>query len=287
MREYVDTYIAQLDQYNNVDCLRIEHRTDFSEWVPGGFGTADAVIVRDTTLEIHDLKYGQGVKVSAFENTQLQLYALGVYAELGFLHDIDHIKMVIHQPRLDNYSEDTITPEELMRFGEYIKAKAQESISNPTYRPGGEVCKWCKAKFVCKARAMQALQSVDSTLSDTEIALLYQNAINAKTWAADTISHIESLAANGTPVPGHKLVAGRSVRKWRDNAAEILAEHGIEPYKPALKTITDVEKELGKKDAAKILEAASIKPEGSPTLAPVSDKRPAITTTTADFPQEI
>lgn len=284
MLDYINTYISQLDIGGNHHI--VEHKTDFSEWVPGGFGTADAVIVRGSTLEIHDLKYGKGIMVSATANAQLRLYALGVYSELGFSHDIDQIKMAIHQPRLDHYSEETLSPDELMAFGERIKAAAQETITNPTYRPSPSTCQWCRAKYACKARALQAIEAVEHTLKDTEIAALYQMALLAKSWAADTISHIEALAVDGTPVPGHKLVAGRSVRKWLDNAADILTANGVEPYKPTLKTITDVEKELGKKDAAPILKAATTKPEGNPTLAPAADKRPAITTTSADFPQE-
>ncbi|WP_034650122.1 DUF2800 domain-containing protein, partial [Corynebacterium vitaeruminis] len=55
----------------------IEQRLDFSHVVPGGFGTGDCVIIAEPTLQIIDLKYGQGVMVEAEENPQLMLYALG------------------------------------------------------------------------------------------------------------------------------------------------------------------------------------------------------------------
>lgn len=38
----------------------IEQRLDFSHVVPGGFGTGDCVIIAEPTLQIIDLKYGQG-----------------------------------------------------------------------------------------------------------------------------------------------------------------------------------------------------------------------------------
>ncbi|VEH06366.1 phage-associated protein [Corynebacterium kutscheri] len=38
----------------------IEQRLDFSHIVPGGFGTGDCVIIAEPTLQIIDLKYGQG-----------------------------------------------------------------------------------------------------------------------------------------------------------------------------------------------------------------------------------
>lgn len=90
---------------NNSDALfKIEQRLDFSEWVPDGFGTGDFVIIADGTMEVCDLKYGKGVPVSANNNKQMMLYALGAIAEFNFLYDIQKVRMTIIQPRLDGYS---------------------------------------------------------------------------------------------------------------------------------------------------------------------------------------
>lgn len=51
----------------------IEQRVDFSRWVEGGFGTADALIIADGTLKICDYKHGLGVLVRAEENPQLMM----------------------------------------------------------------------------------------------------------------------------------------------------------------------------------------------------------------------
>ena len=81
----------------------IEARLDFSRWVPEGFGTGDMVIVADGILEVIDLKYGKGVPVSAVENTQMRLYALGAYDVNEYLYDIKTVRMTIVQPRLIAY----------------------------------------------------------------------------------------------------------------------------------------------------------------------------------------
>ncbi len=52
---------------------------DYSRWAKQGFGTADALIIANNTIEVIDLKYGKGVKVDAQNNPQLMLYGLGAF----------------------------------------------------------------------------------------------------------------------------------------------------------------------------------------------------------------
>ena len=78
--EYVDFCIETIEAVRT-SCpdplILVEHRLDFSEYVPGGFGTGDLVIVADGVLEIADFKGGRGVRVEADHNSQLMLYGLG------------------------------------------------------------------------------------------------------------------------------------------------------------------------------------------------------------------
>ena len=99
VQEYLD-YVGSLKG----ECF-IEQRVDFSPWVPEGFGTADFICIGDNTLTVVDLKFGKGVKVFAEDNTQEILYALGAWHEYGFMFDIETIKIVIVQPRLDHIDE--------------------------------------------------------------------------------------------------------------------------------------------------------------------------------------
>jgi hypothetical protein len=52
---------------------------------------------------------------------------------------------------------------------------------------------------------------------------------------------------------------------------------------PELKTITDITKILGKKKFEELLNPYLEKPQGKPTLAPVSDKRPEFIPGDDDF----
>ena len=87
---------------------------------------------------------------------------------------------------------------------------------------------------------------------------------------------------------------GRSIRKYVGSEEEIVRQcegAGYDQallYERKLLTITNMEKLMGKKQFAEVLGAYVEKPEGKPTLAPESDKRPAITNNSAaeDFADE-
>ena len=115
------TYYAGLvmEHYNaagdNAE-LMIEQRVDFSDWVPEGFGTSDAIIINDDTIEVIDLKYGKGIRVDAEGNSQMRLYALGACAMFGDLYDFSKVCMTIVQPRLDHVSTDEISLNDLQEW---------------------------------------------------------------------------------------------------------------------------------------------------------------------------
>ena len=111
MAEYTETYkTIVLEKYNAARAktkdalLLVETRLDFSGYVPEAFGTADAIIIADGTMEVIDFKYGKGVKVSATDNPQMKIYAIGAYNRFTFEYNIDRVRMTIAQPRIDNLS---------------------------------------------------------------------------------------------------------------------------------------------------------------------------------------
>ena len=69
--------------------------------MPEGFGTGDLLIVADHVLTVIDFKYGKGVAVEAEWNPQMMLYGLGALELFDALYDIETIRMVIYQPRLE------------------------------------------------------------------------------------------------------------------------------------------------------------------------------------------
>ena len=277
--------------------LLVETRVDFSDWVSEGFGTCDAMILSGDTLHIVDLKYGKGVRVDAEENTQAVLYALGALSDFGMIYNINRVTVAICQPRLDHISEWSLSRDELMRWGERIKQGADLALSENAPRiPSEKACQWCKAKAQCPALAklteetiLSGFDSVDSpnpdTLSDAQLRAALDSKKLILAWFESVEDLIKSRLDAGLPFAGFKLVAGRSLRVWRDEkSAEIaLVEAlGDDAHTTKLISVAQAEKALGKAGAA-MLEGLIVKPEGAPTIAPESDKRPAINISAKDF----
>lgn len=264
----------------------IEQRLDFSHVVPGGFGTGDCVIIAEPTLQIIDLKYGQGVMVEAEHNPQLMLYALGALNAFGSLYDINEVAVTIFQPRRSNVSTWRAPVAELEAWAEQVvKPRAALAASGDGEFAPGEWCRFCKLAPTCRTRAEANLAlakyefAPPAEFSDAEIAQVLAQLPDLKAWAADVEAHALSLAVNqGKTRPGFKLVEGRSIRKYSDEAAvaQTAEAAGVDVWDRKLKTITALEKQLGKKRFSDLLGDLVVKPAGKPTLVPESDKRPAL-----------
>jgi len=307
MMEFLDSYVNfVLERYTaaKASCsdpvIMLEQRLDFSEWVPEGFGTGDVVIISDNSLEIIDLKYGQGVPVSAEGNHQMRLYALGAHNTLGVLYGFETVIKTICQPRLNSISSSEITLKDLLTWAEEeLKPAALIAHEGGGEFKSGDHCQFCRARQQCRARAEANLQLAkmdfkkSDLLSDDEIAEVLAKADQLAKWAKDVQDYALLQACDhGKHFPGWKLVEGRSNRKYSNEKAvsQTLIAAGYSKdliFAPqSLLGITAMEKAIGKKDFSNLLKDLIIKPAGQPTLAPESDKRPAISSlqsATADF----
>lgn len=265
----------------------LEVRVDFSKYVKDGFGTGDCIIVSDNVLEIIDFKYGKGVRVEAAGNPQMKLYALGAYLEYNTLFDIDSVRMTIFQPRLSGVqSSDEITVKELLEWAEkYVKPRAKLAYKGEgEFAPSEEVCKFCRAKAQCKARADKNLKLFDEApdvllLTPEDAGKILEQAGDIQSWLADLESLVSSTLLAGQPVEGWKMVEGRSNRRFADELKVVAAmkSAGYDEsllYERKLITLTQMEKDFGKKAVAETLGELIVKPQGKPTLAPAKDKRP-------------
>lgn len=294
MLDYVEVYVnAVLERASGGSTVFLEQRVDFSPWVPEGFGTGDAVILNDGRLEIVDLKYGKGVPVSAEDNPQLRLYALGAYNEFGFLYDFEAIRTTIVQPRLDRISTEELTVDELLQWGERIKPLAEKAFKGEGEFKAGSHCRFCKARHTCRARAEENLRLAQyefrepNTLTDEEVGEILKQADDLQQWVRDVKNYaLNRVHRHGVRLPGWKIVEGRSIRKFtdKDAVAERLEGEGFDPYKRVLKSISELEKLYGKKKVKQMLGDLIEKPPGKPTLAFDSDRRPEIQSApAADF----
>lgn len=274
-------------------------------------------------LHVCDFKTGAGVFVDADHNSQMMLYAIGALAAYGFLYDIEIVRMSIIQPRLDNISTFECSRQELEEWGESIKPIAKLAYEGKGEQHPGDWCRFCRAKPVCKACADEALalcredfldldavafddtaEESDMTApyeADTQTAVFKQPGLipiaelaeimptlnRISSWIEAVFAFVSSEAINhGVPIPGYKVVEGRSKRVFTDTKAvadTAVANGYTDLYKQSLITLTEFEKMMGKKKFNELLGEYVAKPPGKLALVPESDPRePVDLTATPD-----
>lgn len=302
MDEYTDTYkTIVLEKFNAARAktkdaqLLVEVKLDFSHYVPDAFGTSDAIIIADGVMEVIDFKYGKGVKVSAVENPQMMIYALGAWDLFNFEYDIRKVRMTIVQPRIDNLSEFELDAADLINWAvDELQPKANEAYAGGKQKPGNW-CQFCKVKANCKALSSMCIEAQQANPDPRKISKeVMERTIlpflsTFKTWLTGVEEYSLEQALSGVQYRGFKIVEGRSIRKITNPTAvmELLDKEGLakEAYiKPTeLRSITDLEKLIGKKRFCTICAKYINKPQGKPTLVPESDKRPAFNQAEDDF----
>jgi len=291
MLTHTDTYLEYIKgialETNTKPFIAVEQKVDYSDYAPEGFGTADCILISGNVLRVIDFKYGKGVEVSAEENPQMKLYALGALKQFGMFYNIESIELSIVQPRINNISEFTISKEELLNWGETIvKPQAQKAFMGLGEFKQGDHCKFCRAKGACEFRAKENMKVVEDVkqkqikglLSNEEVAEVLNKTEGLNDWIKSVSEYALNELLKGNIIPGYKAVEGKSNRKIVDidKAFEILEASGIDAallYERKPLTLTQLEKTVGKKQVAETIGDYIEKPKGSPTLAKESDKR--------------
>lgn len=293
--QYVMEQLAAVKETCKDPLVLVEQRLDFSRWVPQGFGTGDCVIVADGVLSVIDFKGGIGVLVEAERNPQLMCYALGALDLFDGIYDIEQVSMTIFQPRRENISTYTIPKEELLSWADNtLKPTAQLAAKGEGEFKAGEHCRFCKVKAICRKRAEYNLElarydfTMPSTLEDEEIEAILSKADMLVSWASDVKEYALQQAVSGKEWHDWKIVEGRSNRRYVNEhaVAETVEKAGFDPYEHKVLGITAMTKLLGKTKFEDMLSGFIEKPQGKPTLVPMSDKRPAIHTAANDFKED-
>lgn len=307
--EFVTSYCHEVMDIIKVDYagepveVFLEEKVKFEDIVPNGSGTSDVIIVGRNFIHIVDLKFGIGVPVSAINNSQLKLYALGALKTFRLKGIYTTVRMTIVQPRLYDKSTAEISVLDLNKWAiEYVKPRAELAAKGEGTFVAGDHCKFCKLKAKCEALAQAQL---DTAKAEFELAIVEESptptilaanqmspemlariltiAPKFQDWFKDIEKYAKAAMINdGLKIPGYKVVRGRSNRiiTDKDRVAEILRTNGYteEQYltQPELLGITNLEKNIGKKVFNNLVSDYIIKPEGPPTVATEDDPREAI-----------
>jgi hypothetical protein len=227
------------------------------------------------------------------------LYGIGALDAWSFLGKINRVVLHIVQPRLDHIDRWEVDIQDLELFKQEAAQAARLALSSNAPRfPGDLQCKFCKAAATCEALAKHVIETVqgefeDLTLPikprevqtlDNDLLSHFKNQTDlVRTWCTAIDLEVHNRVMDGQNVPGFKLVTGRSHRLWGDSeVAEIALEAVLDDddlYTRKLISVAQAEKKIGKKAFADF-QFLVVKPEGKPTVARDSDKRPAIDPTT-------
>lgn len=283
--DYIQEHIKSPDAH-----VLLEQRVDFSTWVPDGFGTCDCIILQGDTLTIIDYKYGQGVAVDAKENSQMMLYALGALNDYGIAYDVETVEMHIYQPRINNNSVWTAKAADLLYWADKtVKRLAADAAKGKGKYKAGEHCRFCPHAGRCRQLTKTCTEYVEThslrvavpVLADWEVADVLQMEPLISLWLKRVKAQAMTTLLEGGTVPGFKVVEGKlGNRKWTDElaVAERLQAEGYqlgEITETKLLSPAAMDKSIGKKRVAELLDSLIDRAPGSPTIVPETDKRPA------------
>jgi hypothetical protein len=286
---YAD-YIQELTKSEDAIVL-LEQRVDFSPWVPDGFGTCDCILIQDDTLTIIDYKYGQAVPVSAVDNPQMKLYALGALNDYGIAMDVIKVEMHIYQPRINNISVCHLMVEDLMEWAEKeVKPIAAKASKGKGQYSAGAWCKFCPHAGRCRQLTKTCTEFVEThdlrvavpVLAPHEVAEVLAMEAQITLWLKKVKAQAMTTLMDGGEVPGFKVVEGKQGnRKWTDEVAvgrrlEELGYDWQDITETKLLSPAAMDKAIGKKKVAELLDGMIDRSPGAPTIVPASDKRPAL-----------
>lgn len=292
MVDCAEGYRDYIQEHTKSDSTHVllERKVDFSPWVPDGFGTCDCIILQDDTMTVIDYKYGVGVPVSAVDNPQLKLYALGALNDYGFAFDVTKVELHIYQPRINNVSVDKMTVEELLAWAEQtVKPTAKKAAQGKGGYKAGTHCRFCPHAGKCRKLSSYCTEFVEThdlrvgvpKLAPFEVAEVLAMEPMISLWLKKVKEQALTTLLDGGEVPGYKVVEGKlGNRKWTDEmqVAEALKAAGYSQEditETKLLSPAAMDKAIGKKKAAELLTEFIDRSPGAPTIAPETDKRPA------------
>ena len=266
--------------------LYVEQRVSVERWAPDCWGTSDAIVSGIGTLHVFDLKYGRGVKVNAYHNLQLMIYALGAIDLVPTAYIPKDVVMTINQVRLQYRTDYTMPSAALLEWGRNELAPAAERAHDcDGTMSAGPHCKFCKLAGRCPALAamstvIEAEYGDPYVMTGWQLSTVVPLLAAVRSWCDRCEAAAIRLYQNGTPVPGTKVVEGRTVTRCVDpvGAAQALRDAGLDDdqiYTTTLRSLGDLKKTLGK-DYQSVMGPYIQKPQGKPTLALSSDPRPAM-----------
>lgn len=310
---HAQTYVDAIRRLPGTQYFEVRLDTSEVVGVPGQGGTADAITLDFDTSTIHvdDLKFGRGETVDAFDNEQLLVYGAAALAKFDLLWDWHFVKIAIHQPRINHYSEMTYAVDKLREWVESSRPRFRRAhalyqdpskITAADFAPSKKACRWCPIAGSCAAQTKKTLDMFPIAptgelaaapaprMTDAALGEARDRVDEIEQWCSDVKAEAHRRAIAGRAIPGWKLVQGRKGnRKWANEAeaepllVNCLAENAYKPR--AIISPSDAEKKLKKHSSMwDIIAAHVVQAEGSMSLERESVSKPAVSRPMVEFP---
>ena len=258
------------------------------DYAPDTHGTVDCCIIAGDTLTVIDNKTGF-IKVTAEEdgqlNSQLAIYGLYAYKAFKDVYAIKQIRLVIFQERIHNFSEITVSAEQLETWErDVLIPAAKNAMSDDPKSASGWWCKYCPGRATCRTRSDEAFEVVGemkppNRMTDDEIEAVLPKLDSVIAYAEAVKEYaLKKAIEQGRKWTGFKLVESQTKRKITDEVAvgKILTDAGYDPYTKKLLSISDIQKMVGKSQFDTLVGNYVTRPKGQPTLVPEGDSRTEI-----------
>lgn len=297
-----------LEQFITGKTIYIEKKLMLFPELDSG-GTADFIVLYYSdkgklVAVLGDCKFGK-IRVEP-DKEQLKFYLVALnklVREQG--KQIDEFRSFVYQPtHTEVFTEHKFTRNEIEKAEKkYETAIIESKKENPKFKVGDH-CLYCKAQGRCTAykkhldkemelmvirnREEVSLVPVE-TLSDEALMKISLFGEKITKYIKNVKKEVMLRFMNGKPVAGLKVIEGRSNRviKNKDHIIAEFAKLGANPLKePELKGLKDLELALVeagqvKKEAAKIVDSFTEKPQGKPKITSIDDPKPDFLFTTA------
>lgn len=247
------------------------------------YGTLDWAQVDGDKAWFRDYKNGAGVIVEVEDNPQLMYYAYGL---LQAYPDVKIVSLGIVQPN-------AFHPDGAVRTwdieAEYIKDWAESTLFSAMDRTqmegqpfdAGKWCRFCPAKLVCPL--MNSLFGAACKHNPREVVALGNDDLGRSYGKIEAVKqYLKALEEevfrrcnNGDDVQGVKLVHKKANRVWKEEAPGVFKEiAGAFDVTPRM--LSPAEMEALGPDIKKLVKEYAYTPQSGLTVAPESDKRPAV-----------
>ena len=293
----IDTVITT-EQYSSLGFMKVKGMDGGKCDVSIMFYDADLDLQK---IEIIDYKHGMGHTVSANNNSQLMMYALGILRKEDPLSLLDiEIKMTIIQPRAHHEEGPirsfTMRSKELTAWGEKtLRPGGLTALKkNAPLSPSKAACKFCPAAGTCPALMQRTKETLKSNLeiglpdvqalTANEKKRVIDNASLIRNFMAAVEREVKNEIADGSKEyeGTHKLVHANTRRKFTKDAfvrSSPIFDHLTleDTHETKPRPLREVEKLLlasaGKETCKSVMDSISMKDEGRLIVVSDNDKR--------------